>query len=226
MGRLLELEVVILDKCPLWQTSITDNQLVVVGDLDVIDTDGQKWESFRIKIIIEEDYPKTIPTVFELSEKLSKDMSTHFFERDESCCLGFITGIRLTLKDDSSIISFIELIVRPFFIQQTYRLKGDESVYLKEIGHQYGGPFDYYMDYFNVSEPSQVIEILMKTLGVGSYKFSPNEECFCKRGVKYKKCFGHKNKIITLMRYVGEKNLRIDLAWCIHREERRLKNVG
>ncbi|MFY0644485.1 MAG: hypothetical protein JXR19_08465 [Bacteroidia bacterium] len=208
MGRIDDIGISLKAAYPNWEYTFSQDELTAFGTLTITDCVGEFWESYTIKMVVPSNYPQNLPVVYEVSDKLKKSVSEHFFSDDNSCCLGLKTDILLKLRNNTSITNFVNLAVYPFFLQQTYRYKSSETAYLKELSHHHGGPIDFYLSYFEVENTNSALTILGRVAGILK-GIGPNSKCFCSKR-KLKKCIRHNLKVQQLIRYVGKNQLQND----------------
>jgi len=181
-----------------------ERDIIIEGRIRIIDSVGEEWDNFDIKIIIPSNYPKKLPIVFETSDKLEKKIGNHFFE-NESCCLGWWSELHLKLQGNYSFSNFIEKVVIPFFKQQVYK-DYNEGKFVNELTkHNVLDGLTFYMNLFETDK----WRIALLGLGQASTRRKANDLCFCFK-IKNKKCRSHEDKVMALRKYCGKDLLRND----------------
>jgi hypothetical protein len=157
---------------------------VISGELDICDTTGMYWDSFKIAIAVGQPYPAKVPDVFELSNIIPRTKEWHISAHGE-CCLDIPHNLRLSFQRGMRLAGFMSEKVYPYFANQLHRLAGHDYAG-SEYGHHFDGVIQYYKDELNIVTPKQAISFIKAVL----VKNVPgrNENCLCGSGRKMKKC--------------------------------------
>lgn len=142
-------------------------------------------DSYFVKIIIPEGFPKEIPEVYETMDKIERSLDYHIFKRDNgeySLCLGTRTRLLRFLSENPSIYSFVDLILIPWLYSVSYKRETGNNFPIGELRHGYEGVLDDYADLFKVKTKEKVIEIL----GILSIKKSAANKKKCPYGCKFR----------------------------------------
>ncbi len=128
---------------------IEDNQFVIFGAWPIYcGSGGQKWlEDFLIKIIFPNDYPDTLPKVYETGNRIKrKDANTHFYpEPDNYACLFYPTEryLYFPTNEPFSFKKFLEGPVKSFFFSQIYYIYYNKWPF-GERSHNIKGLLEFY----------------------------------------------------------------------------------
>lgn len=192
-----------------------------VLSLDIMDDQyGMIKDDFFIKIVIPENFPEDIPTVYELGDRFPKTPDYHTYP-DASLCLGSKMSLKKRIKETPTLEGFIHCCVVPYFYAIALYLQGKERFVFGELSHGLAGIIQDYMEVFELSSIEQVIkllEILSLKSNQGNKKECP---CGCNRVVT--KCSFHKKVVeyrnaMTRKEYEEEREL-ISLAYDIWKKE-------
>lgn len=192
-----------------------------VLSLDIMDEQyGVIKDDFLIKIVIPENFPVDIPTVYELEDRFPKTPDYHTYP-DTSLCLGSKMSLKKRIKESPTLEGFIQSCVVPYFFAISLYLQGKERFVFGELSHGLVGIIQDYLDVFGLTSIDQVIkllEILSVKSKKGNKKVCP---CGCKRIVT--KCPFHKKlleyrDVMTRKEYEEEREL-ISLAYDIWQKE-------
>lgn len=191
-----------------------------VLSLDIDDQYGVIKDDFFIKIVIPENFPVDIPTVYELEDRFPKTSDYHT-NPDSSLCLGSKMSLKKRIKETPTLEGFIHSCVVPYLYAITLYLQGKECFVFGELSHGLVGIIQDYMGVFELSSIEQVIkllEILSLKSNQGNKKECP---CGCNRIVT--KCSFHKKiveyrNVMTRKEYEEERKL-ISLAFDIWKKE-------
>ncbi|MGF1587183.1 MAG: SEC-C domain-containing protein [Bacteroidales bacterium] len=166
-----------------FEVDCKDSTPYLSGNIHLEDEKGVIIDSYRILIKPTPKYPNRFPLVFEIDERIPKNIDWHVFP-DGHCCIMTIPEEILICKKGLRLHSFIENQVIPFFFNQKYReLHG---YFLKERPHGVAGNAQFFIELFK----TQDIQIVLKGLDYIRHRNEPNRVslCFCGSGKKYRKC--------------------------------------
>lgn len=148
-------------------------------------------DSYQIRIEVPFDFPRKIPTVYETAGKIEKKFQ-HFLT-DGSLCLGVHTEMKEKLKNDSSVLEFVDSFVISYLYTHSYYLKYGQMPF-GERGHGLEGIYEFYKDKLLVKTNSDVIEML----GFICFKdYRGHLNCPCGSKMKMRKCI-HKGIILEM----------------------------
>jgi len=178
-----------------------DNQILLAGEIDLVDTSGEIQDLYSIEIHPSEDYPLTFPLLFEKGGRLPHNIDWHV-HNDGHCCIKTPAEELLTCINGITLNKFIELEVIPYLYNQTYRrLKG---YFLNERSHGILGEIEFLQEFFNEKQLSNIVKYLLFALNNNE----PNRVavCFCESKEKYRKC--HRETFRKLKR-IGKKEIQL-----------------
>ena len=109
---------------PELQFLVRNNTVFLTGNF--ILRDGDKVvDSFLIEIEFPFDYPKRLPVVYEIGERIPRIVDRHTYPSGE-CCLYLPLQLSEVFPEGSSLVDFINGPVCSFFVSQSYyELTGD-----------------------------------------------------------------------------------------------------
>lgn len=130
-------------------------------------------------------FPNSFPIVKELGNRIPHKIDRHKYD-DSSCCLTTKAKEQVLLKKNIKTLDrFISDIVIPFFQNNSYFEINKEYIF-GAYSHGIIGVFEAYKEITNISNPELLVKIL--TDRINEKKYGRNEFCFCKSGIKFKKC--------------------------------------
>ncbi len=133
-----------------------DGYWVIYGFLDVIDGEGNNWETYEVKIVFPDNFPEELPMVFEESGKIERTSNWHI-NPDGTCCLGPRAKLVLELPEGITLKSWIDRHVIPFLANHTFKVRQKDYA-SGEYKHGAKGIFQYYMEWLNVDSEEKVID--------------------------------------------------------------------
>ncbi|MFA5297651.1 MAG: hypothetical protein WC389_05520 [Lutibacter sp.] len=181
------------------------NTIILVGVADIADENDGHWESYKIKIVFNEnDYPNVIPIVYELSKHIDRNWDFHI-SKDGICCLNIPHKLIKQKSRGIELTEFYKDVIYPFFANHQFKLK-EEKYANGEYKHSDDGIAQFYSEEFELNEPEIIIKYL--ELAIGQMKTEANKKCPICGKSKYKKCC--RPKVNKLMIF-GKKQLLTDL---------------
>ncbi len=194
-NKLLEAEIVKLsDFFPkLRSRFIQSGFLVLEGDIDICDTIGNWWDTFRVIVFIPNTYPHCIPIVFELSEKIPREIDRHISTKGQ-CCIDIPHRLLHMQSIGINLTQFFKDKIYSFFTNQLYFEK-TKYFAKKEFKHGFDGVVQFYNEDLKLFDPDLIVHILDKILRgkVFPKDFTISIPCICDSNIEYKKC--HKSTI-------------------------------
>jgi hypothetical protein len=160
------------------------NCWLISGELDICNTTGLYWDTFKIAIGIGQPYPTKVPDVFEISHIIPRTKEWHISEQGE-CCLDIPHNLKLAFQRGMRLPGFMYEKVYPYFANQLHRLSGHPYAG-DEYGHHFAGVIQYYKDELAIASPELAVIIINAVLAKST--FGRNDNCLCGSGKKNKKC--------------------------------------
>lgn len=106
-------------------------------------------DSYQLLIEVPSDFPKSLPIVKEIGNKIPKKSDFHI-NSDGTLCLGSPLKLLLHIFNNPNLIRFVEDLLIPFLYQVSNKLKGGEFI-LGELEHGVVGEISDYEDIFGVN---------------------------------------------------------------------------
>lgn len=171
-------------KFPKLQLPILVNEeWVIEGSIDVIDLDGEYWDTFEVRITVPPSYPEKL---FELEETSRRIPKTPDWHNNIKCCLSTPAVMYSEMAGDPTLIKWLEKFAHPYLANSLYKIKTGRYAN-EEFEHGTPGIIQGYKKVFRTSNISVLIEQL--EFIIGNKILERNLKCFCNSGKKYKKCF-------------------------------------
>lgn len=174
----------ISDYFPKLMYSVEENgHPYVSGIIDLKDEQGGLIDSYRIKIKPTQHYPYEFPYVYELDNRIPKNIDWHIYS-DGHCCVKALPEEILICRQGIALSTFIEGQVIPFFFNQKHReLYG---YFIQERGHGSEGNLESLYEIFRIQDKAVIKQCLLFI----SKRQEPNRVslCFCGSKKKYRKC--------------------------------------
>lgn len=162
-----------------------NNGLITIeGILPILAKDNREIDKYKIAIVLLNDYPSSVPYVFEIGNRLIKDAEHHFYSKYKNVCLFIPEEKYKYYNPDASISDFINGPVKSFFLGQTYYEIKKEWPF-GQRGHDEKGIYEYYSEILNTNDKNVIvkfIDLLSKQIVKGHWN------CFCGSEKKLRSC--------------------------------------
>lgn len=145
-------------------------------------------DSFEIEISVPEGYPYELPSVRVTDGRIPNSFHTN---PDGSLCLGSPTRIRLILVDDSSLLTFTNILIIPYLYNFSYFIK-NSVLPIGQLNHDKKGIIEDYADLFCVGKADKAIE--MVRMASIKKRRANKYPCPCGKGTTLGKCH---NRIVN-----------------------------
>jgi hypothetical protein len=160
-------------------------RLIINGILPIVDRNNTCWDKFSVRLVIQNDYPMSLPTITETGRRIPRDGKWHI-NGDDTCCVGTPAEQFSKLHGRLTILNWFRQFAIPFFANFIFKKdKGD--YYNGEWSHGPKGIFEHYSMLFETDDLKFLLERLRCC--IGRDKKSLNVPCFCGSGKKYKRCY-------------------------------------
>lgn len=148
-------------------------------------------DSYSIEIRVPDSFPRELPTVKELGNKIPRD-GKHHINPDETLCLGSPLRLKMLVREEQTLSGFASNCIVPYLYWITTK-----KFAVGELAHGDVGIIADYMTLFGLSDPKQIIPTL-KLLGMKK-RAANKKPCPCGCGVRLGRCV----KRFILNRYRG-----------------------
>jgi hypothetical protein len=173
------------------------------GNIVIKDEQGNYQGDYDVEIFIPEKYPHEFPQLFETSNKIERIDDRHINKWGEAC-LEIDIPQYFEAKRGISILRFTEHYVYKYLCGQIY-YDYEKKWIENEWPHAGKGQYDFFSEYFNISDITIIIQMLIYV----ATKPKPirTSYCICGSGKKYRQC--HKIQIENLYGFDTKKMKRI-----------------
>ena len=197
---------------------IDPNDSIISGEIDIVDSFGKYFDTYKIEIRSSSSFPSSFPYVYETGGMIPKNVDWHVYETTGMCCLKVAVEEILECEKDLTLVGFIENQVLPYLFNQTFRRI--HGYFLNERRHGIPGIIDFYSDIFKTSDIDNLIYLFNFVIQAQE----PNRvaTCFCGSHFKYRHC--HKAAFRKL-KSVETKQLVNDL-YCIYLYQVRVNSLA
>ena len=150
-----------------------------------VDGDDEIEDSYKLEIIIPDQFPSSIPTVKETGGKIPQDADFHV-NPDGSLCLGSPLRLLEKIYSTPNISGFTGKCLIPYLYAVSYKLNNGGEFVFGELGHGTTGLIDDYSTVFNLQERFQVIQAV-ELLGLKK-RIANKKTCPCGCGKRLGAC--------------------------------------
>ncbi len=180
-----------------------------------------KSDSYDILIDLS-PYPDFFPIVYETSGRIPSKLDRHVYGDTGSCCFTTRAKSQILLKTKiSSLIIFIQEIVKPYFLNNSF-YEINHRYKTEEYSHDYLGIIEGYKDILQIDNDLVLARTIFNR--AEGKKLKIYDDCYCGSRVKLKKCSkGLHNNCYNDFKKIDRNVLIQDLG---SHFEKHLSNIG
>lgn len=168
-------------------TNLTVKSIVIEGDFDIdakIEGFDTIKDTYKLRIELNSNFPREIPIVFELENKIPSNEDFHV-NQNRSLCMGSEIRLKSILHQAPSLETFAKEILEPYLYSISHKLQNDYFP-IGELKHGIAGLIQDYEKLFNVKGECAVFRVLEI---LGSKERNANKLlCPCGCGDRLGKC--------------------------------------
>ncbi|NOQ71168.1 MAG: hypothetical protein GQ574_04140 [Crocinitomix sp.] len=188
----------------------TRKQDFLIGDIDISDTDGNYFATYKVKIIVPVKYPHGVPKLIEISKLIPRDDDRHI-DKNGICCVNMEHELILLARRKLLLFDFIKDQVYPYLANQQFfdknkKFAGDE------YPHFFEGIIKFYSEKLDLTNHTLSIKFLEAILN--NQIPSRNDVCLCgekSSNGKYLKIKNCHQDTVDFLKSVGQEQLKKDL---------------
>lgn len=120
---------------------------------------GEIYVDYELEIHVEQDFPSSLPTVMELSNKIGKRLDNHV-NSDGTICLGSPIRLKMVLKRKESLTHFFEACMLPYFYAVTIKIDTGNPFIFGELAHGRLGLLQDFQEMFELDDVKKVYAML------------------------------------------------------------------
>lgn len=191
-------------KYPSLHLFLENNIYFIRGNFPIVDAAQRTIDEFTIEVKIPDNFPKEVPRVREIGNKLPKIADRHFYPSGNAC-LFLLEERHKYLLPETTIMEFIEGPVKSFLIGQAGFTQTGTWIF-GERAHNEAGIVDYYKNIINsedIPTVTRFINYLSKSKVKGHW------ECYCGSKRKMRNC--HFNTLLKTREYIKPKDVATSL---------------
>jgi hypothetical protein len=178
-----ELRATLRRRYPTLHAEVADRKVRVVGTFALLG-DADASDRYSIKVELPDDYPRSVPSVWETAGRIERVVERHVFPRTAALCVGVPVELWVRLASDFSIESYLEKAVRPYLIGNSLIEEGKPWPF-DESAHGSKGVLEFYERYLGISDPAAVGHFLIAIL---QDRVRGHWNCPCGSGKAIRKC--------------------------------------
>ena len=162
-------------------------------------THGELTDQYQLQIVVPSDFPRSLPTVAELENKIPRQKGFHV-NPDDSLCLGSPLRLLMMVNEVPTLIGFSDSCLVPFLFAISYKLQHGGKLPFDELDHGVAGLLADYVELFGLRHPRQALNTLRV---LGMKKGRANKlPCPCECALRLGKC--NFNRTIARFRAIRE----------------------
>lgn len=175
----------VVDSYEKLQLAKKNEKVIVSGELDLVDEQGNYHDTYSMEIHSVSNYPNRFPLVYEIGGRIPRNIDWHVFESDGHCCIRTVPEEIFACRKGINLIDFVKNEVEPYFYSQTFRrLNG---YFLNERAHGLLGDIEFFSEILETKDIREMAQWLYFIL----QRKEPNrvaKKCFCGKNVMYRHC--------------------------------------
>lgn len=164
-------------------------------------------DKYKIQILFPFDYPKKIPIVSELENRIPSSADSHNNKNGDGFCLGVPGDIYAKIYKNSTFKYFISEIVIPFLYANTFYEKYKKYPWPTRP-HFGAGLIEYYQTLFNLKN-EELTKKFLYNIAFSKEIVKGHTQCPCGSGKKFRNC--HRPLYTTLITFHSHKNIQKDV---------------
>lgn len=193
----------VLELFPKLKLLEKDKQKSVCGEIDIFDAAGNYVDSFTIKVAVPRNYPHGFPLIFETGNKIEHIPDRHINEGG-SCCVCSLQESDLISQKGITIKDFFLRYVIPYLANQLY-FEREEEWANGDYDHGDEGILQFYQELFEMETIEEVINLLTF---LNTKKMNRNDDCFCGKKEKLKRCH---IRTVTIIKDLSKGRIEYDI---------------
>lgn len=123
-------------------------------------TYGKVYDSYELEIFIPLDYPKSLPKVFSIDNKIERKDENHVNPGDKSFCLASDLRLREFLFSNDRLNDYFKEFLLPFLYSHSIKRQNGGSLIFGELSHGIQGLLEDYKKLFSLKKEEEVREFL------------------------------------------------------------------
>jgi hypothetical protein len=160
---------------------------------------GELTDQYKLQIVVPPDFPRSVPRVTELENKIPRQEGFHV-NPDDSLCLGSPLRLLLMLNEAPTLPGFADSCLIPFLFGISHKLRHGGKLPFDELAHGVAGLLADYVELFHLRHPRQVLNTL-RVLGMKKRRAN-KKPCPCDCGLRLGKC--NFNRTVARFRAIRE----------------------
>ncbi len=183
--------------------SSDNGRVLICGqfEIDLELGENSYQDTYKLEIILPENYPQTPPTVRELENRIPKEFHLN---PDKTLCLAPPLAVRKKFTENKTLLGFFIHLVAPYLFSFNYWKQYGAMPY-GEYSHGGKGIWEYYQKCFDVTTDFSVLSLLKSLV---ENTFRGHLQCPCGSGKITRKCHGA--LLLDIMKYQNQEDFLYD----------------
>jgi hypothetical protein len=179
---LREVEAMLKARYPTLHAFIEEGRCRIRGT-DAVMEGGGEIDRYKLEIALPDDYPGSLPRVWETAGRIKRDPDRHTF-KDGALCLGTPLSLWIDLRGDFSVERVLDIPVRNFLIGNSLVEEGEKWPH-DERSHGAKGLLEHLQELMGTAQPVMAATFLQ---AMAAGKVTKHSRCPCQSGRKLFKC--------------------------------------
>ncbi len=179
-------------KYPGLHFKVEEDKLHLTGkfNFQAIYEDELIEDFYEIDILFPDNYPKDVPVVWEIGDKIEKDYHCH---SNGTLCLETYVETYKEFSKAPDILNFIEALLIPYLYRYSYIKKFGKAPF-SECEHGVAGIIQWHQEYFELTDNLKILNLLLIVI---ENKYRGHLRCPCGSNKRLRNCHGP--KLMNLM---------------------------
>jgi hypothetical protein len=188
---------ILVEKYPTLHARKIGGTVVVKGTLGV-SHEGVEVDRYSLELKLPDDYPNNLPMVWEMAERIPREMDRHVYPDSGALCLGVTEELWLAMNGDFALDRVLDIPVRNFLIGNSLVEQGQDWP-SGDRSHGTPGVVEFYASLLGTKDEPSLLRFLRSFL-LGKVK--GHWPCPCGSGNNLRRC--HMNGMKQLGRLPRE----------------------
>lgn len=183
----------VLARYPLLRAELNGHDIKIVGTF-TISEGGQESDRFLVEIVLDADYPASLPMVWETGGRIPRTLDRHVYPHSGQACTLLPLQRWELWPSGASLLNYVDGPMRNYFISQALVENGDPWPF-GEWGHGLEGVDQYYLGLLNIPAAAAIVPMLT---AIADEDWKGHRDCPCGSRKRTRHCHGEHLRAIRM----------------------------
>ena len=195
---------------------LSEERAIIHGTYELKLPNSNRTINYSLNLITPKNYPKYPPIMYCNDPKLPINTIDRHILKDGEACLGVPTEINIKWRKNLTISNFLENIVKPFLIWQSFYEFNNKPPQWGERSHNTKGILEFYSELIKTHDKNIIINFLKLLQRKNNPK--GHEICPCGSGKHLRNC--HRDLLSNLRESISSNDAKFDLELIIREDNK------